>query len=425
MRASAALLALAFVLQAIGPAEALDPERREVVVVNARVWDGYEYKETFVPSTLNTVTVMSGEDSALAFVRTQEYYWPLSRRVYVDFERQRDIVEGTLRIEKDGVILAEEAAQVYSIVYPEGAVNGNGSLLWGDEAAAAFTAHQAEERAFARRLVESQRAQTAYERQLLEAGARRIDGAPAVVIPPPPPPPEPSLRLVTRPVYGHRIRLEPGTYDVSLWSGGREQPGTRRGLRVLDGSGRSTLVADIVPEERWTRPLPANSAAARIFARPGSVFYITLADATLFDEAEYLPVVSPQAEAVTGRPMWVRRKPSTTSTMTIGWDGATAPVSLAALKVEQTQGSGFGYRVRSAAAGEAADLTAFPITVPDGPAARRGTVATEDASLVREIVVVQPRRSALGLALALVPLACGLLLWAGRRRAQRRTSAAA
>jgi hypothetical protein len=421
MRALAAWIVAVMALAAGGPALAVEPERREVVVVSARVWDGYEYKETFVPSDRNTLTLLSGADSAISFVRTQEYYWPLSRRVYVDFEGQREALEGVLRIEADGEILSEAAAAPFSIVYPNGVVNGNGRLLWGPDAEAAYAAHLDEERAFSRRLVEAQRAATAYERRLLEAGARRTAGGPAETIPPPPPPPEPSLRLVTRPVVGHRIDLPAGRYTLSLWKDGAELPGTRRTLRVFDGSGRATLVADVVPEERWTRPLAADTQASRIFAKPGSVFYVTLAEATVFDEAEYLPVVSPQADVVAGRSLFVRRRPATPAALLADWDGTATSLALERLMVEQTRGSGFGYRVRAAAGGETADLTAFPVAVPSDPSARRGTITSEDGDFVREIVVVQPRHPVAGLLLALTPCVAGLALWTRRRH--RRGSA--
>ena len=132
-------LLLALLLLAT-PAWALDPQRHEAVVISARVWDGYQYKETFLPSTAPVLTLMAGRDSAIAFVRTQEYYWPLSRQVYVDLERQREPLAGVLRIEQAGRVVAEVAEAPYAILYPQGAVNGDGSLLWGGAALAGFAA---------------------------------------------------------------------------------------------------------------------------------------------------------------------------------------------------------------------------------------------------------------------------------------------
>jgi hypothetical protein len=188
---------------------------------------------------------------------------------------------------------------------------------------------------------------------------------------------------------------------MSLEEAGRSLPGTERRLRVLDLSGSAALVADIVPAERWTQPLASNTLDARIFARPGTVLYLTLTEADHFDEADYLPVVSPQAEPVVGRSIWVRRAPSDVDRLQAFWNGiGPKPLSREALKVEQTSGSSFGYRVRAARDGETPELNAFTVNVPSDSAVTRGSVildAQAGASFKREIVVVHPRYSLLGL----------------------------
>lgn len=388
------LVALALVAS---PALALDPERREVTVISGRLWEGYQYTEMFLPSDAPTLSVMAGQDSAISFVRTQEYYWPLSRLVYVDFESQRDLVSGLLRIEQNGQTVAEVVEQVYSIDYPEGAVNGNGRLLWGDEAEAGYAAYRQSEIDFNRQFVAAQRAQSAYEQSLLDA-ARAGSTDP---IPEPPPLPKPSLRLVTKPVPGFRIALEPGDYRMSLLMNGTVQPGTERELRVFTVEGQSALVADILPEERWTRPFPSNSTAARIYARAGSTFYLTLAEATRFLETDYLAVTAPQVRASKDRDLWVRRKPSEIGEVTLAQGEVQKTLARTGFKVEQTSSSGFGYSVRPALAGETVDIDAFPISVPvDG--IRLRLMADQDFD--REVVPVGSRNGPLAFLLALVPL---------------------
>lgn len=162
-------------------------------------------------------------------MRTQEYYWPLSRQVYVDFGARRDPVAGTLRIERDGQMAAEVPRQVFSIECPQGAANGNGRLLWCEEAEEGHAAYRQSEIEVNRRLVAAQRAQTAYEQALLQAArAGSRDAVPA-----PQPLPEPSLRLVTPPAPGYRIAVDPGDYQIWLVEDGREVPETRRTLRVM------------------------------------------------------------------------------------------------------------------------------------------------------------------------------------------------
>ena len=275
-----ALLSLVLPLLLASPAQALEPQRREAVVASMRVWDGDQFKEALLPSSMPEMTLIAGQASAVVFVRTQEYFWPLSRQVYVDFDTQRDVLDGRLRIEKDGVVVAEEPLQSYSVLYPEGAIKGDGRLLWGAEAEAAYVAEQQAQSDFAQRTDEALRARAEYERRLARSASARGEGEPPEEVSPPPPLPEPSLRLVTRPATGFRIDRPPGRYRMAVVRDGVAVPGTERSLRVVTAAGGPDIVANVFPEERWTRPLTSNSARSRIYARPGSTFYITLAEAS-------------------------------------------------------------------------------------------------------------------------------------------------
>jgi hypothetical protein len=381
------------------PALALDPERREAIVISGRLWDGFRYVEMFLPSDNPVLTVMAGRDSAISFVRTEEYYWPLSRQVYVDFERQRDPVAGVLRIEKGGAVVAEIAEEPYAILYPDGAINGDGSLLWGPEAEQGYAAYQEAERAFNRRFVEAQRAQSAYERDLLEAARQGSKAA----IPEPPPLPEPSLRLVTRPESGLRIGLEPGDYLMTLVADGAEVPGTERRLRVISPEERPSIVADVLPEERWTRPLASNAAEDRIYAKAGSTLYLTLAEASRFRETDYLAVVSPQVPASPRRNIWVRRKPAEVTDLELRSGSEVHSIGRSDLKVEQTSSSGFGYTIRATIEGETPDLQAFGVSVPEAGTGRV-ELALEPLGFSREVVPVGRRNTGISLMLSLLPL---------------------
>jgi hypothetical protein len=414
------LLALAALLAAT-PAAAIEPEMREVVVTHNRVWDGYAYKENFVPSAVDEMFLMANAANAVNFVRTQEYYWPLSRQTYVAFEKQYDDVPGMLVIRDAAGTVIEIERQPFSILYPQGAVHGQGELLWGEDAEAGYAAFREEERAFVRALTSSRQANTAYEAALREAASARLRGEGVQEVPPPPERPEPFLKLVTEPQPAFRVDLPAGRYDAVLVENGEEVAGTRKILEVIDVDGSEVAVLDIVPEERWTRPIQSNRAEERIYVRPGARFFVTVHDANRYAESDYVKVVSPQGAAPHDREIWVRRKPSAADALRVDWTGAGgADVPRTELKVVQTQGSNFGYVVREAAPDEISDLSGFPVDVPDGGAneGRLSVVGAGDP-LPREIVVVQPRRAEIVWPLALVPALAGLAIawrnWSRRR----------
>lgn len=420
------VLVAVFAFFQCGPAVALEPDRREAAVLHARVFEGEGYKEVFVPSSETAMTLMAGHDNAVSLVRTLEYYWPLSRQVYVDFEAKKEEIRGVLTISSGDEVVARIEPEAWAILYPEGAVRGNATLLWGADAIDGRREFEEEERSFNRRLVEAQRAHRDYERKLLESGAARQPGETAEVIDPPPSLPAPSLRLVTEPRQGYRINLPAGDYRMRFTLDGETVPGSGKRLRVADAAGSSRIVADIVPEERWTRPIPSNTSASRVYAREGSVFYVTLAEASEFLETEYMPVVAPQSAPVEGRRMWVRRGQAEQGELRLDWGAETgAAVERQQLKVEQTRGSGFGYRVRPAMEGESPDLDAFPIAVPaDGSATRGLLSATGDGDgFARQIVVVRSRNDMAAFLLALLPMVLFAMIHIGKRTRRHGTQA--
>jgi hypothetical protein len=300
-------------------------------------------------------------------------------------------------------------------------VHGQGELLWGEDAEAGYAAFREEERAFVRALTSSRQANTAYEAALREAASARLRGEGVQEVPPPPERPEPFLKLVTEPQPAFRVDLPAGRYDAVLVENGEEVAGTRKILEVIDVDGSEVAVLDIVPEERWTRPIQSNRAEERIYVRPGARFFVTVHDANRYAESDYVRVVSPQGAAPHDREIWVRRKPSAADALRVDWTGAGgADVPRTELKVVQTQGSNFGYVVREAAPEEISDLSGFPVDVPDGGAneGRLSVVGAGDP-LPREIVVVQPRRAEIVWPLALVPALAGLAIawrnWSRRR----------
>jgi hypothetical protein len=415
-------LVLASILLAL-PALAIEPEQRQVIVTHNRVWDGFAYKENFVPSDADQMLLLADSDNAVSFVQTWEYYWPLSRQKFVAFEKQHDAVNGTLVVRRNGDVVAEIVPERYANVYPEGALKGDGRLAWGVAADAAFAKFVEEERAFVREFAAAQQVQAAYEAALRDAAIARLNGQGVQPVTPPKPPPQPLLKLVTEPDTAFRINLPVGDYQIELVRDGQPVAGTGKSLSVIAAGARDVLTADIVPEERWTRPLQANAEADRIYVRPGAVFFVTLNHASRFGERDYLCLTRPQSCAPEEGEVWVRRQPAPeVAGLEIAWSGQEAPdaLGLMALKVEQTRGASFGYVVRQARSEETADLSAFVVQAPTDSGIHTAMLSSSgDAvgSFVRQVVVVQPRSELLAWSLALLPAVFGTVLtWRRWRR---------
>lgn len=424
MRGSALLmvgLGALFFAGASDAASALEPETREAIVLHDRVWEGFSYVENFVPSETEDVLLLADADNALRYVKTLEYFWPLSREVYVAFDTLREELPGELVISQNGVAVAEIGLDDYTIVYPEGMLGGHSRMVWGEEARKAFRDFKRAMADYNRAFAEAQRDRSRYLRELREAAEARVKNGETRTVVPPIPEPDPVLGSATEPRSAFRVSLPAGVYEIVLRSDGQAVPETRKTLRVIPVSSTSEVTADVIPEERWTRVLSSNQPSDRVFVGEGKTFYLTLTRSNRFDEAAYARLTRPQALATSGRETWIRREPHDADTIEISWDGGDfVPVARSDFKAEQTQGRNLGYVIRPAAEGERPDLSAFPVAVPLDRAASRAVLRLPaadgaDTDWTREIIVVRESPPILVWGTALVPAAFGVGLAALRR----------
>ena len=181
----------------------------------------------------------AGNDSAISFARTLEYYWPLSRQVYVDFQRQRDLVEGVLC---DSGVTARRSKRrrcgPFRSHYPQGGCARPSRTSVGRECGAcppgAPRGRSEPSRATSlppavRTLLMS--AVWSRRQRDRQAGEEPVSIEPSAA----------TARAEHEPGHcppqpGFRIALEPGDYSLSLEQDGKVVPGTEQRLRVISPS---------------------------------------------------------------------------------------------------------------------------------------------------------------------------------------------
>lgn len=420
---TAAVLSIA----SASPALAIEPESREAVVLRNEVFDGFGYKDTLVPSTLDSIAVHAGADNAVRPVQTLEYYWPLSRQLYAAFDKLAADVPGTLRITgPQGSV--EVAPSPYVIVYPQGTTGPGARLAWGEDAARETEAYRAAMRAYNEDMERAQADRLRYLRELKEGAQARMRGEAPKEILPPAAEPEPVRLFVGEPRSGYRVNLPEGDYDSVVLRDGRVVEGTARKLRSVAPLASSAITWDVIPEERWTRVLPSFSERDTIFASPGRTFFVVLNRSDRFDGSAYRSLTDPQAEAGDGAPVWVRRGPADTVRLEArAGDGPWTAVPLGEFKVRQTQGAQLGYVIAPLGEGESPDITAYPVETPAGAGgltlrlvdARDGTPIPGGE---RRVVAASPPVPWVLWGGAAVPVMLGLV-FLGLRRLRLRTPA--
>jgi hypothetical protein len=344
---------------------AVEPSTQEAIVLRNKVFDGFEYKDNFVPSGTGHFLLLGDKDNAVAFIQTLEYYWPLSRQVYMAPDRLNISLVGEMRVFRAGRVIQSIKQEQFVVEYPEGVRGGNPALHWGDEARQKATEFAALGRTFASDVARAQADKVRYDAELLASAANRAKGLSANPVRSPlAMPPEPKL-LITELSDGYRVNLPPGEYELALFDGDREWVGSRRLLTVLPMTTASLLTLDIVPEERWTRLLPSNTSEDLVFAKPGSTVYVVAQWSDTFDDDVYVRLTSPQLQGVEGKPAWIRRKPAEDVALEYSLDGHNwSSVASGKYAVRQTGGASLGYLIEPVKSGETPDLSAFALVLP-------------------------------------------------------------
>jgi len=416
------MFGLALLLDA-SPALAIEPLTVETVVLRNKIFDGYVYNGTLVPSQIDSFTLLAGADNAITVVQTLEYYWPLSRQFYAAFDKLNQPVAGTLRIMQGATTIAELAPQPYVIVYPKGSAASGGHMVWGETAKQALAHYKVAMQAYNQQVTTAQQDRSRYDRELEAAAIARTKGGRIIAVAPPIPVPDPVLLYVSDASLAYRVNLPAGIYAVQAMERGLVVEGSTRRLQVIAPSAKTGVTLDIVPEERWTRALASNTTADTIYSAHGKTFYVILNLSERFDEKAYRSLVEPQGFGVAGRDLWVRRGPALGKRMEVRQpDGSWQSVDLKNYKVTQTQGAQLGYVIEPAGPDVTPDISAYAVEVPMSAGASQLAMRVIDektgipvAGTERDVVLVAEADTPLLWGASAVPLLAGLGLLGLRR----------
>jgi hypothetical protein len=429
MRRVLLLLCLLAVVLPVIPALAQAPERERRFVYGINLFDGIQYATGFVPPSVDTVYVLADQLGVLDPKLTEVYFWPVTNDYRADFTSLNELVDGRLEIVRGGQVLQTVDLTEYVVQLDQTGALGPGQIALGTDARAGWDRFQAEKAAYVQRLHDYADAQAAYQQEL---DALPASAAPGVAVTPPDPPAEPApFTLYSTDIgRGFPIQLSAGEYTIRVRSADGKIVEDSEKRLVAFGPRRPGVGFQVVPQERWTFPEPADDPADVIYTVAGGVVYLQAFTAQELNAEAYARLKNPQDLAATpNRWQWVHVGPLTQAATLIVRDGAGEKrLNVEDFAVEQVPGAALGYRVVPfAQRGDdprprrKPDLTAYRVESPPGRATLSLRLLDADghnlAGSAREVVVVSSVPWWQLMLPVLVPLIIGLSvgLW---RRAQ-------
>lgn len=411
------------------------PEKEKQLVYSLSPWTATEkepYGGTFVPKSEKVFYLLADHDSLVNPVRTEVYYWPITKEYMADWFGYREDVPGKLEILQNGKVIKTLEKVKYAYKYGGDDWTAPATLLVGDAAVQEFDAYNKATDEYYKAVTKYYEDYDAWN-QYMEKLIKRVQetGVPAKPeeIPEAPQQPEAPKIYVTEPTEAFLVNLPAGEYEVrTVDAEGNVVPESEKKLVVV-APRRTGIGYIIVPESEWTQPFTSDDTTQLLYASGSRTLYLGV-----FDELEYnryaytrltqvhVPLAGMGTETAW---QWVQTKELTDVKLQLVKDGEVIQELVRQpFYVKQTAGYALGYQIvpfdenDPAMQGQQPTLWGFRVVIPEGEGYQIRVVDGQGnvlASSVRDIRSVGKQGPWALYAISLFPLAVGAISFGLRR----------
>ena len=429
MTAARTTLALALLLAAV-LAAAQAPVREEQTVFSILAFNGREYAATFSGRFSDTLSLVAGVDNFLTVRNCFVYFWPITGEWKSDTSVLDVPVSGSLEVRARGKKEPRVLAPVrYTYYNTRGEYELNWRVATGDEADRVWSDYQAMLGAYYTRLEEYYRIQAEYETRLAELDRRitslrnegRDASGPIQALQTLRPPREPEFpgAYVTPPQPVQEafvVNLPAGEYEIRLLdAGGSVVEGTERRLIVFRKGRSGGIGLEVIPGDKWTRPVESATPHAVLYVDGVADLYIQPFFEDEYNDLYYEQMLRNDARGNPNVMKWVRIQQIPAAQIEIAKPGEdTYRILEKPFFVDQVEGASLGYRIvpfdpTGAHEGLEASLRAFHVPISGGVTRMRLQVRDGQGNILpggeRQIRIVRPAPAEpVSLALAMLPL---------------------
>lgn len=437
---SVAVLAVAATVFA-SAAQADSHDRDEQLIHSLVVFNGSGYSRTFSAASSDTIYLLADTDNFVTLRKTFVYYRPADDALHTDTTHLDATVDGFLEILGRG-----GEAQSFSMEdYTYYNLRGDGAARWrtatGPDAHHVYADYTEKLRAY-REGLDAYRLDRATHDYMVGELERRIEeqnragGDTArleevlggLVAPTGPEFPEEYAAAPVRVDRAFVVNLPAGTYRTRLVrDDGKVLEGSEKTIVAFGRFGEPTVGYEVIPGDKWNRPVESNAADSVIYVNGSSDLYLVAYHQHEFVDLHYEKLLRNDARGSPGmrRRVFVQEIRGVRIAV-LDPDGRIATIDKLPWFVEQERTTSHGYRIvpfdpDGAHVDREPSLTAFHIDLDrDRTRLRIALIDSQGAIIggsMRRIRLLDGSASPGALVLlALLPLAIGLAVALGRRK---------
>ncbi len=443
MKRAAAVIAL---LLAFVPAFAQRPVRTENLIYSVLAFNGRDYSPTFARAASPTVYLIAGADSFLTVRKTLVYFWPLSGEWKTNTDALDVPFGGSLEVTDWRGAMVPVVPSRYTYFNERGEYELNWKVARDAEADRVWAhwvkimgAYQVAMKDYRDRVArqEAERSSLVARIQSLRNAGRdvtalvdRLSDIRELEAPPPPqdyvvPPAEVQQAFI--------VNLPRGAYSLRLRNpDGSIMEGSEKALVVHEKRRSRGIGYEVIPGDKWTRPVESSTPAAVLYVDGSSDLYLRPYFEDEYNDLFYAKTIRNDDRGNPNLMKWerIQQVPRAAVQLTGAGPGATL-IHEEPWFVEQVQGATLGYRIvpydpQGAQKGKEPSLIAFRIPLGRGTPAvvlrtldSAGTPLAGSTRLIR--VIAPPPAEIILPLLALVPLIAMACVIIGRARRYRRS----
>ena len=289
MRPAACAAVLAVIATVLAtPAQADSHDRDEQLIHSLIVFNGSGYSRTFSAGSSDTIYLLADTDNFVTLRKTFVFYRPADDALHTDTTLLDAPVDGFLEITGQG-----GAAQSFSMQdYTYYNLRGDGAARWrtatGPEAHRVYSDYTQKLRAYREGLDAYRLDRATYEymvaelekrieQQSREGGdtARMEEVLRGLAAPARPEFPDEYAAAPVRVDRAFVVNLPPGSYRTRLVRGdGKVLEGSEKRIVAFGRFGEPTVGYEVIPGDRWNRPVESNSRHSVIYVDGSSDLYL-------------------------------------------------------------------------------------------------------------------------------------------------------
>ncbi len=357
MRRSTAFLFLSILSVSLCAQE--PPPRTEQLIYSVVAFNGKDYSSTFCGEDSNAIYLQANVDNFLMVRKTFVYFWPITESYRLDTSVLNKNFDGILEIH-DGKTTTSLEKQLFTYYNLRGTYELNWKVSKGEEALAVRRLYDASMAAYQNAVEEYRKRQQEYQKKLndlsIEIGRLRrekkdtaalVEELQSLTKPVEPRPPDDFAAAPVEPRRAFVVNLPEGDYSIRFINpDGSVMESSDKQLRVFDIRREGKIGYELIPGDKWTRPVESKKPSSVLYLDGSTDIYIRPFIQNEYNDLYYEKLLDNQAEGNANLFKWVRLQQVPAGRIRI--QGGNRPAVTAEEEpffIRQREGSTLGYRI--------------------------------------------------------------------------------